>query len=171
MNKQINKISAINYALLALIFTLPFGAFNAFSQDHNNMAHDHQIEMLSLDGEIIKKTINEYHEAIIEKDIAKVGSFVTGETFSILEGKHPNWGWNDYRDNHLGPELQSTTFKILSFKLSEFKITQGEQLAYAVYNVQMEFEIDGVKKVRDGVATTVMEKHGQNWLIKHMHTS
>ena len=171
MNQNMNKASVISCALLAAIITLPIGAFSAFSQEHDNMIHDQQMEMLSPDGEMIKILINDYHEAIIAKDIAKVGSFVTGETFSILEGKHPNWGWSDYRDNHLGPELKSTKFKILSFKLSEFKITQGEQLAYAVYNVQMEFEIDGVKKVRDGVATTVMEKHDRNWLIKHMHTS
>ena len=158
-------------AIFTAIMTLSLGSFNAYSQDHDNMKHDHKTEMVTPNGKTIQKIINDYHMAIVDKNIEKVGSFVTGETFSILEGKHPNWGWTDYRDNHLGLELKSTKFKILSFILSDFKITEGQQLAYAVYSVQMEFEIEGVKKTRDGVATTVMEKHGQTWLIKHIHTS
>lgn len=44
---------------------------------------------------------------------------VTTDAFTIFEGGHINWGWADYRDNHLGPELKE--FSEIQYSYGDIK--------------------------------------------------
>ena len=69
-------------------------------------------------AEAVKTVLNEYAAAAAQSDVDGMATYVVqSDDFTIVEGSHPNWGWADYRDNHLKPEFESTEFKLKSYSL------------------------------------------------------
>ena len=118
----------------------------------------------------VAETLKNYAAAVESKNIAEVEKYVvTSEDFTIFEGGHINWGWPDYRDNHLAPELKS--FLEFQYNYEEIKARVLGDMAYATlkYNIYIkmkEREISG-----EGLATAVLLKKAGQWKIQHMHTS
>lgn len=125
----------------------------------------------SLEAQKIRKVLAAYGEAVSRGDIEKMGAFFTGKTFSVVEGNHANWGWQDYRDNHLIPEFSSERFKLLDYKISNIRVGEGHMLSYAVYDFELAYELDGEKKNKKGMGTAILENKKGGWMIRHIHTS
>src|SRR3970040_2934001 len=53
----------------------------------------------------IQKWVRDYDAAFNGKDLGRLASFYHPDV-TIYEGGSINAGWVDYRDNHLGPELE-----------------------------------------------------------------
>jgi len=60
------------------------------------------------ESEDVVQTLKSYAAAVQSKDIDEIEKYVvTSEDFTVFEGGHINWGWPDYRNNHLAPELEA----------------------------------------------------------------
>ncbi len=54
----------------------------------------------------VKQVLSGYAAAAAQSSVDAMAAYVVqSDDFTIVEGSHPNWGWTDYRDNHLKPEV------------------------------------------------------------------
>ncbi len=122
------------------------------------------------ESEDVVQTLKSYAAAVQSKDIDEIEKYViTSEDFTVFEGGHINWGWPDYRDNHLAPELKA--FLEFQYNYQNIKAQVLGDMAYATlkYNIAIkmkEREVSG-----EGLATAVLIKKAGRWKIQHMHTS
>ncbi len=148
--------------------------------DHDATPHGHPGNEQASDAhsandpeaEAVKAVLLAYNKRIDAADIAGIEQYVVAsDAFSIIEGGHANWGWADYRDNHLTPELNSPDLEILSYRLSNIKVTTGASLAYTVFDYDFEAVFKGEKRSRHGMGTAVLTKVSGLWKIIHLQTS
>ncbi len=123
------------------------------------------------ESEDVVQTLKSYAAAVQSKDIDEIEKYVvTSEDFTVFEGGHINWGWPDYRNNHLAPELK--TFLEFQYNYQNIKAQVLGDMAYATlkYNIAIKMkereEVSG-----EGLATAVLIKKAGQWKIQHMHTS
>ena len=122
------------------------------------------------ESEDVVQTMNKYAAAVRSMDIDQMEKYVvTSEDFSVFEGGHINWGWPDYRNNHLAPEFKA--FLEFQYNYENIKAQVMGDMAYTTlkYNIAIkmkEREISG-----EGLATAVLVKQGGSWKIRHIHTS
>ena len=99
------------------------------------------------------------------KDLAALNTLYAGEELTVIEGAGINRGWRDYRDRHIGPELEAFS----SFKYRPFEIephVHGD-FAYAIFRYALqattsERSIDVV-----GRGTAILERKGSRWIVRH----
>ena len=94
---------------------------------------------------------------------------ITSEDFTIFEGGHINWGWVDYRDHHLGPELKQ--FIEFQYGYEEIKPHVFGGIAYATAKYNLAIKMKERQVSGKGLMTAVLVKHDGQWKIRHMHTS
>ena len=91
------------------------------------------------------------------------------ESVTVFESGHANYGWADYRDHHLGPELKE--MKNTKYALSDIKVKVSGNTAWATFKYTISADI-GLRHVDGGgLGTAVLEKRGQDWRIVHWHSS
>ncbi|PCI49264.1 MAG: hypothetical protein COB49_05205 [Alphaproteobacteria bacterium] len=118
----------------------------------------------------VRTVLTDYHMALTMGDIQKIETYVvTDGRFAMLEGKHSNWGWADYRDNHLTPEL--TDLAKVDFRLEFKAVHQSGDMAYASFLFFLSPKGDASKNFGSGRATAVLVRGPKGWLIQHLHTS
>jgi ketosteroid isomerase-like protein len=114
--------------------------------------------------------IEAYHEALTGGDIGAVEALVVpDETFVMLEGRHSNWGWPDYRDHHLAGELDDLSK--VRFRLSFYRLKIDGSLAYATFAYEVLPKDGPEMNFGRGFATAVLALTGDGWKIQHLHTS
>jgi ketosteroid isomerase-like protein len=112
-----------------------------------------------------------YEEAFNAKDLQKLGAFYLPEA-TVYEGGGVNRGWEDYRDHHLGPELES--FKELHFSRDEVAahiLDADGRSAYVISRYHLEAQVEERKIDASGLETLVLVKTAAGWRIRHSHTS
>lgn len=95
--------------------------------------------------------------------------WVTDESLTIFESGHANYGWLDYRDNHLGPEMKE--MKNTKYEFADIKAKVSGQMAYATMKYSISGDSEGKHFDSAGLATAVLEKSGGRWRIVHWHSS
>ena len=91
------------------------------------------------------------------------------ESVTVFESGHANYGWADYRDRHLGPEMKE--MKNTKYALSDIKVKVSGNTAWATFKYAISADI-GTRHVDGaGLGTAVLEKRGDNWRIVHWHSS
>ena len=95
--------------------------------------------------------------------------WVTDESITIFESGHANYGWVDYRDNHLGPEMKE--MKNTKYEFLDIKAKVSASIAYATMKYTISADSDGKHFDSAGLATAVLEKSGGKWRIVHWHSS
>jgi uncharacterized protein YcnI len=119
----------------------------------------------------IEAWLKGYDAAFIAKDLEKLAAFYHPDV-TIYEGGGINNGWIDYRDRHLGPELQA--FENLQFGHSNTKVSvlPGEQSAYATSEYFIKAKMGERRIDSTGLETLVLVKTSDGgWQIRHSHTS
>jgi ketosteroid isomerase-like protein len=95
------------------------------------------------------------------------------ETLTVFEQGHANYGWNDYRDNHLGPEMSE--MKNTKFVLSDMKVHLAGTTAWATFRYTISADVGEIGKTRhvdgSGLGTAILEKREGIWRIVHWHSS
>jgi uncharacterized protein (TIGR02246 family) len=122
------------------------------------------------DASDIKAALTKYDAAFTAKDLAGLAAFYHPEV-TIYEGGGINRGWVDYRDHHLGPEMN----EFLSVTFAHSNVTVNSLGAGVAY-VAAEYSIKAKMKEREvdggGLATLIMLKGTDGaWRIRHSHTS
>lgn len=91
------------------------------------------------------------------------------ESVTVFESGHANYGWADYRDKHLGPEMKE--MKNTKYTLSDIKVKVSGNTAWATFKYAISADI-GTRHVDGaGLGTAVLEKRGEDWKIVHWHSS
>jgi len=123
-----------------------------------------------IESEALAQTLQSYAAAVESKDMVAVEkTVVTSDDFTMFEGGHINWGWVDYRDHHLVPELK----EFLEFKYSfqDIKTHLFGDVAYATLRYSIAIKTKEREVSGEGLATAVLTKQDGKWKIRHMHTS
>jgi len=95
------------------------------------------------------------------------------ESLTIFESGHANYGWVDYRDHHLVPEMGE--MKNTTYVFSDIKIHLAGKTAWATlkYTISADMMDNGKPHHVDGggLGTAVLEKRDGRWRIVHWHSS
>jgi uncharacterized membrane protein/ketosteroid isomerase-like protein len=126
-------------------------------------------ELSSAEAEVVA-ALTAYHTALTSGDATAPEQFVLAdERFLMIEGKHLNQGWADYRDNHLKAELADLAE--VRFRLSILRVRVEGDLATIsfIFNIlprsgpEMDFG--------SGRASASMVRTGNGWKLQLLHTS
>ncbi|MCA1623646.1 MAG: nuclear transport factor 2 family protein [Acidobacteria bacterium] len=91
------------------------------------------------------------------------------EAVTVFENGHANYGWADYRNNHLAPEMKE--FKNTKYTSSDVKVKIDGKTAWATFKYTLAAAV-GTRKIESGgLGTAVLEKRGGRWQIVHWHSS
>jgi ketosteroid isomerase-like protein len=109
-----------------------------------------------------------------KNDIAEATKvWANDESLTIFESGHANYGWADYRDNHLGPEMKE--MKNTKYEFSDMKIHLAGKTAWATLKYTISADIGEAGKTRHveggGLGTAILEKRSDGWRIVHWHSS
>ena len=109
-----------------------------------------------------------------KNDIAEATKvWANDESLMIFESGHANYGWADYRDHHLVPEMGE--MKNTKYEFSDIKIHLAGNTAWATlkYTIAADFMDNGKPRHVDGggLGTAILEKRNGGWRIVHWHSS
>jgi hypothetical protein len=88
---------------------------------------------------------------------------------TVFESGHANYGWEDYRDNHLKPEIEE--MKNVQYRLSDIKARVDRKIAWATFKYTISANVGERRVEGGGLGTAVLENRGSGWKIIHWHTS
>jgi ketosteroid isomerase-like protein len=108
--------------------------------------------------------------AVEQGDLAALDKiWANSDDVTVFESGHANYGWSDYRNTHLAPELKE--FKNTKYSFSDMKIKVDGKTAWATFKYSLAAEM-GTRKVESGgLGTAVLEKREGKWRIVHWHSS
>ena len=114
--------------------------------------------------------LQSYDRAFVSKDLDRLSSFYHPEV-TIFEGGGTNNGWVDYRDHHIGPEMNG--FENLEFEHRNVVVhlLDGGGAAYVTSEYALKARVAGKDVDSGGLETLVMVRMGGAWKIRHSHTS
>ena len=123
-------------------------------------------------GNEIKAWLGSYDDAFNAKDLTRLAVFYHPDV-TIFEGGGVNTGWADYRDHHLGPELEE--MQQPAFSHSNVVVNMLDKGGHSAY-VTSEYRLRARVKDRDvdasGLETLVVVRGRDGaWKIRHSHTS
>jgi ketosteroid isomerase-like protein len=120
----------------------------------------------------IKRWLASYDVAFASKDLARLSVFYHPDV-TIYEGGGVNTGWADYRDHHLGPELEEMQSPTLSHSdVTVNMLDKDGQAAYVTSEYRLKTRLKDREVDVSGLETLVVSKQpGGGWKIRHSHTS
>ena len=95
------------------------------------------------------------------------------ESTTVFESGHANYGWADYRDHHLVPEMGE--MKNTKYGLNDIRVHLAGKTAWATFKYTISADVPDNGKMRHvdggGLGTAILEKHSDGWRIIHWHSS
>lgn len=95
--------------------------------------------------------------------------WANSEDVTVFESGHANYGWTDYRNNHLAPELKE--FKNTKYAFSDLKVKVDGKTAWVTFKYSLSADIGARNIQSGGLGTAVLEKRDGRWQIVHWHSS
>src|SRR6266550_9487634 len=102
-----------------------------------------------------------------EKNDLSMASHVwaNDESVTVFESGHANYGWADYRDHHLVPEMGE--MKNTKYEFSDIKIHLAGNTAWATLKYTISADVMDNGKTRHvdggGLGTAILEKRDGQW--------
>ena len=121
-----------------------------------------------------RETLLQSASSFEKNDIATATKvWANDESLTVFEQGHANYGWKDYRDNHLGPEMGE--MKNTKYALSDVRIHLAGKTAWATFKYAISADVIDNGKPRhvdgSGLGTAILEKREDGWRIVHWHSS
>src|SRR5882672_2878329 len=95
------------------------------------------------------------------------------ESLTVFESGHANYGWADYRDHHLVPEMGE--MKNTKYGFSDIRIHLAGETAWATFKYTISADVGETGKMRHvdggGLGTAVLGQRNGRWQIVHWHSS
>lgn len=91
------------------------------------------------------------------------------ESVTVFESGYANYGWADYRDHHLKPEIDE--MRNVKYALSDIRSRVSGDTAWATFKYALAADLKERHVEAAGLGTAVFEKRGTDWKIVHWHTS
>lgn len=114
-------------------------------------------------------TVQALFAAAERADMAALDTLYAGDSLTVVEGAGINRGWADYRDRHLGPELQH----MRNFRYRPFEIeahVRGD-VAWAMFRYALQADAGTQAVDVVGRGTAILERRGGRWIVRHTQTS
>jgi ketosteroid isomerase-like protein len=115
------------------------------------------------------RALDRYWEAMEARSIEQLTDVLAPDVV-VLEGTHKNVGWEDYRHDHIGPEMRGWK----RFRVSDptvVKLVRAEALALVVEEATSEVETASARLRLRVAQTFVLERGPEGWRIQHLHVS
>ncbi len=158
--RKMHRKTSLNYGL-AFVFLVAGVINGGFGQT---------ILAQSSSEKAVADVLRQNATAFSRNDMATLEKiWANDESVTVFEGGYANYGWADYRDNHLAPEMKE--MKNTKYEYSEIKAKLAGKMAYATMKYTISGDLDGKQFDGAGLATAVLEKTGGNWRIVHWHSS
>ena len=91
------------------------------------------------------------------------------DSVTVFESGYANYGWADYRDHHLKPEIEE--MKNVKYQLTDIKPRVSGNTAWATFKYTISADLKDRHVDGAGLGTAVLEKRGNDWKIVHWHSS
>lgn len=118
----------------------------------------------------VREVLSRSASAFEKGDMAALEKlWANDESVTVFESGHANYGWADYRDKHLGPEMKE--MKNTKYTLSDIKVKVSGNTAWATFKYAISADIGPRHVDGAGLGTAVLEKRGEDWKIVHWHSS
>lgn len=122
------------------------------------------------DESAVREALTQNAAAFERGDMAALNRlWANDESVTVFESGHANYGWADYRDNHLKPEMAE--MKNTKYSLSEIKPRIAANTAWATFKYTISADLKDRRVEASGLGTAVLEKRDGRWQIVHWHTS
>jgi ketosteroid isomerase-like protein len=99
--------------------------------------------------------------------------WINDESLTVFESGHANYGWADYRDHHLFPEMGE--MKNTKYALSDMKIHLAGKSAWATFKYAISGDVTSNGQQHHveggGLGTAILENRDGQWRIVHWHSS
>lgn len=120
----------------------------------------------------LKRWLTTYDAAFSAKDLRRLATFYDPDV-TIYEGGSVNTGWADYRDHHIGPELEEMQAPQLTHANTTVHFLDKDQkAAYVTSEYRLQTRIKDRDIDAGGLETLVVLKAADGaWKIRHSHTS
>ncbi|MDQ2920705.1 MAG: nuclear transport factor 2 family protein [Acidobacteriota bacterium] len=157
------NLRILPFAVLAIAISLGFAA----KYQANPVA-------LQSDEAAVRAALLKSALSFEKNDIAEATKvWANDESLTVFESGHANYGWPDYRDHHLVPEMGE--MKNTKYVLSDVKIHLAGKTAWATfkYTISADVTSKGQQHHVDGggLGTAVFEDRDGQWRIVHWHSS
>ena len=159
---MIKKIISGKISVVVLVFAV-VAAIVGFNFDGDVSAQTNEVKAVT---DVLTKEA----QAVEKGDLAALDKiWANTEDVTVFESGHANYGWNDYRNSHLAPELKE--FKNTKYTFSDLKVKVDGKTAWATFKYKLTAEIEARKIESGGLATAILEKRDGKWRIVHWHSS
>src|SRR2546423_1899293 len=160
MNRVISRIRRPTTILVSVIFAVGFAVA--------------QRPSASDDEKAVRDVLMRSATSFEKNDTAEATKvWVNDESLTVFESGHANYGWADYRDHHLGPEMRE--MKNTKYAFSDIKIHLAGKTAWATFKYAISADVtsNGQQRHVDGagLGTAVLEQRDGQWRIVHWHSS
>lgn len=120
----------------------------------------------------IRAWLQAHEVAISSRNIQRVTPFYHSDV-TIFEREETNDGWADYRDNHLGPELQAMDdLQFSRFNVTPHLLDRERTTACVTAEFRAKGRVQGREIDIAGLETLVLVKDPSGaWKIRHSHAS
>jgi ketosteroid isomerase-like protein len=150
------KIAGIGGVLIIAVLAFAGFAWQTFAQAN--------------DEKQIRDVLMKNTTAFEQNDLATLDKiWANDEAVTVFENGHANYGWADYRNNHLAPEMKE--IKNTKYASSDVKIKIDGKTAWATFKYTISGDANGKHFDGGGLGTAILEKRGGRWLIVHWHSS
>ncbi|MBL8166572.1 MAG: nuclear transport factor 2 family protein [Acidobacteria bacterium] len=117
-----------------------------------------------------RAVLTQYAAAVERGDLTAIEKLWSkDEAVTVIENGHANYGWADYRDHHLGPELKE--MKNVKYSLTDIKVNLSGHTAWATFKYTIAADLKERHVEGGGLGTAVLQHGAQGWQIVHWHTS
>lgn len=124
----------------------------------------------SKDENLIREVLKQNTDSFAKNDMPTLDKiWANDEAVIVFENGYANYGWSDYRNNHLGPEMKEMTNT--KYDSSDIKIRVSGKMAYATFKYTISGDSNGRHFDSGGLGTAILEKRSGHWVIVHWHSS
>jgi len=124
----------------------------------------------SKDETLVRKVLTQNTTAFAENDMPTLDKiWANDEAVTVFENGSANYGWNDYRNNHLRPEMKE--FTNTKYSSTDMKVKVSGKTAWATFKYAISGDSAGKHFDSGGLGTAILEKRGGRWVIVHWHSS
>lgn len=107
-----------------------------------------------------------YASAMSQQSVDMMESYtVAEESFIVIEYGSANFGWQDYRVNHIIPEL--AMLDAIEIELDVIRVDLTESRATATFFYKMNMSIEGNEMKNSGFGTAILKQTAEGWRIGH----
>src|SRR4028118_1466834 len=96
----------------------------------------------SNDEKAVREVLTLNTTAFAKNDLAALDKiWANEEAVTVFENGHANYGWADYRNNHLAPEMKE--FQNTKYSPSDMKVKIDNRTAWATFKYAISGEVNG----------------------------